>query len=315
MKAVPHPIPYQGSKRNLAPAILRYFAKDINRLVEPFAGSAALSIAAAAQGLAQRFWLNDLNRPLVDLLKQIVEQPEALAAFYEQLWNQQQSDSLGHYYQVRDEFNRTQDPPLFLYLLARCVKSSVRYNTCGLFNQSPDKRRQGTRPDTLRNNIHGVSGLLQGKTEFSSLDYREVLKTVEPGDLVYLDPPYQGVCGKRDARYYSGISHAELVDALQALNSKGILFIVSYDGRRGDNAFGEPFPESIGLTRIEIDAGRSSQSTLLGFSEVTFESLYLSPALTEKLNAKPVARMECSSIRATLANYGIAEAVMAREYK
>ena len=92
MKAVPHPIPYQGSKRNLAPAILRYFAKDINRLVEPFAGSAALSIAAAAQGLAQRFWLNDLNRPLVDLLKQIVEQPEALAAFYEQLWNQQQSD-------------------------------------------------------------------------------------------------------------------------------------------------------------------------------------------------------------------------------
>ena len=61
MLKLPHPIQYQGSKRNLAPVILRYFPKGINRLVEPFAGSAAISIAAAAQGLTKRFWINDLN--------------------------------------------------------------------------------------------------------------------------------------------------------------------------------------------------------------------------------------------------------------
>jgi len=36
---IPHPIPYQGSKRNLASQILRFFPDEINRLVEPFAGS------------------------------------------------------------------------------------------------------------------------------------------------------------------------------------------------------------------------------------------------------------------------------------
>ena len=43
--AVPHPIPYQGSKRQLAGAILRYFPESTARMVEPFAGSAALSLA------------------------------------------------------------------------------------------------------------------------------------------------------------------------------------------------------------------------------------------------------------------------------
>ncbi len=283
MKSLPHPIQYQGSKRNLAPVILRYFPKGINRLLEPFAGSAAISIAAAAQGLARQFWINDLNQPLAELLQRVTEEPEELAAFYGQLWNQQHSDSIRHYYQVRDEFNRTQDPRLFLYLLARCVKGSVRYNSDGLLNQSPDKRRQGTRPETMRKNIMGVASLLQGKADFTSLDYRDVLKAAEPSDLIYMDPPYQGVCGNRDARYYSGISHEGFVGALQELTSRNILFIISYDGRRGDKMFGEFLPDSLGMTRIEIEAGRSSQSTLLGLREVTFESLYLSPALTARL--------------------------------
>jgi DNA adenine methylase len=288
MKTLPHPIQYQGSKRNLASVILRYFPKGINPLVEPFAGSAAISVAAAAKGLAKSFWINDLNKPLAELLKLVVEKPEELAAFYEQLWNQQHPDSISHFYQVRDEFNQTQDPRLFLYLLARCVKGSVRYNSDGLLNQSPDKRRQGTRPETMRKNITGVARLLQGKAEFTSLDYRKVFKTVGQTDLIYMDPPYQGVCGNRDARYYSGISHEEFVNALEELTARKLLFIISYDGRRGDKTFGEFLPDSLDMTRIELEAGRSSQSTLLGLHEVTFESLYLSRALTERLNFMPI---------------------------
>ena len=300
MKSLPHPIQYQGSKRNLAPVILRYFPKGIGRLVEPFAGSAAMSIAAAAQGLAERFWINDLNKPLVELLKQIAEQPDALADFYDLLWNQQHADSLVHYYRVRDEFNRTQDPRLFLYLLARCVKASVRYNSDGLLNQSPDKRRQGTRPETMRKNIAGVATLLQGKADFTALDYREVLKRAEPTDLIYMDPPYQGVCGNRDARYYSGISHEGFVEALRDCNARHLMFIISYDGRRGDKTFGEFLPPELEMTRIEVEAGRSSQSTLLGLKEVTFESLYLSRTLTERLSFKPVNHHKPSSLQYNL---------------
>src|SRR2546428_4918547 len=137
------------------------------RLVEPFAGTGALSIAATARGMVRKFWLNDLNRPLIELLRLIVQMPDELADFYEALWSHQHDDSLEHYYRVREDFNRTRDPKLFLYLLARCVKGAVRYNSDGLFNQSPDKRRHGTRPERMRENIGLVSVLLRGRTKFS----------------------------------------------------------------------------------------------------------------------------------------------------
>ncbi|SDZ97664.1 DNA adenine methylase [Thiothrix caldifontis] len=283
MKSIPHPIQYQGSKRNLAAAILGYFPKDVDCLIEPFAGSAAISIAAAARQLAARYAINDVNKPLVELLRLMVEQPTETADYYEQIWNGQLTeDSPSHYYQMRDAFNRSQDPRLFLYLLARCVKGAVRYNADGMFNQSPDKRRKGTRPTTMRNNIFGVSALLQGKSAFSALDYRDVLRAVTTDDLVYMDPPYQGVCGEHDSRYLSGIDHHEFVLALEELNERGIAYVVSYDGRRGDKAFGELLPSYLELSRIELLAGRSSQSTLLGRTEMTYESLYLSPVLVQK---------------------------------
>lgn len=75
MRNLPHPIQYQGSKRNLAPVILKYFPKKVNRIVEPFAGTAAISIAAAAKQISRQFWINDINKPLIKLLELIIEYP------------------------------------------------------------------------------------------------------------------------------------------------------------------------------------------------------------------------------------------------
>jgi DNA adenine methylase len=104
---VPHPIPYQGSKRNLAPAILGYFPERVGTLIEPFAGSAALTLAAAAHGLAARYVINDLNQPLVELWRAIIESPEKLARQYETLWRAQHGDRRQYYDQVRGEFNQS----------------------------------------------------------------------------------------------------------------------------------------------------------------------------------------------------------------
>ncbi|MEA5619986.1 DNA adenine methylase [Cronbergia sp. UHCC 0137] len=285
MANLPHFIQYQGSKRNLAKHILQFLPKGISRLVEPFAGTAAISVATSANQITRRFWLNDLNKPLIELLELAIEKPNDIADFYLELWNEQHTDSVGHYFEVRSRFNETNDPKLLLYLLARCVKGSVRYNSQGLFNQSPDKRRKGTRPETMRKNIAGVSSLLKSKCKFTSLDYREVLEQIQDGDFIYMDPPYQGVCGNRDSRYLSGIDFNDFVLALEQLNRKEVVFAVSYDGKLGDKVFGRVLPQSLNLERIEIEVGRSSQSTLLGKEETTIESLYLSPSLARKLIA------------------------------
>ncbi|HBR73524.1 MAG TPA: DNA adenine methylase, partial [Cyanobacteria bacterium UBA11159] len=111
--------------------------------------------------------------------------------------------------------------------------------------------------------------------------YREVLEQIQDSDFVYIDPPYQGVCGNRDSRYLSGINFDNFVLALEKLNQKGTAFAISYDGKLGDKTFGKVLPLSLNLKRIEIEVGRSSQSTLLGKEEITAESLYLSPSLSK----------------------------------
>jgi DNA adenine methylase len=286
-KIAPHPIPYQGSKRNLAPDILRYFPAKFEVLYEPFAGSAAITIAAAVKGLGESYHINDLNKPLMDLWRTIIETPEEIASQYEALWNEQLDDPRMFYDKIRDEFNHTGRPDFFLYLLARCVKGSVRYNAQGEFNQSPDNRRQGMRPETMRLQVLGASYYLKDKTTTSSVNYRDVLEKTTPADLVYMDPPYQGVCGNRDSRYLQSVQFCEFGEALRLLNDKGIRYLVSYDGRTGTKSFGKPLPENLNLTLIELYAGRSSQATLLGRDDVTIESLYLSPSLATELAHAP----------------------------
>ncbi|NMA21114.1 MAG: DNA adenine methylase [Lentisphaerae bacterium] len=280
---MPHLVQYQGSKRILAPQILQYMPKKFNRLIEPFSGMAAISIAAAYENRTDCFYINDLNAPLVNMLQEAVEHPQRLIEEYTVVWNEQfaySDDHIQHFYVVRERFNSGNESPAnILYLLARCVKGAVRYGKNGNFNQSPDKRRHGTNPKTLAHNVYAISRLLKGKATFSALDYHEVLDMAKPGDLVYMDPPYQGVSNVRDNRYFAGVPFHEFAAAIENLDRRGIDYLISYDGECGGKEYGEELPQSLHCQKVMLNAGLSSQALLLGKKSTTFEALYISKAL------------------------------------
>lgn len=287
----PHIVQYQGSKRILAPQILQYMPKKFNRLIEPFSGMAAISIAVAKQNRANEYIINDINEPLVNILRSAVETPHLLIENYKKVWDEQFVFPLGcieHYYKIRDDFNNgCKTAENMLYLLARCVKGAVRYGNNGHFNQSPDKRRNGTSPKNLKQNVEAVSYYLKDKVNFFALDYKIILDMAHKGDIVYMDPPYQGVSNVRDSRYYSGIEYNDFIDAIENLNQRGIDFIISYDGKCGDKSYGTDLPKELGLKKVLLNAGLSSQSLLLGKKETTFEALYISRGLQQYMN-KPI---------------------------
>ena len=284
--SIPHPFPYQGSKRNIAKHILSHFPSDVECLIEPFCGAAAVSIAACAYGLANSVVLNDLNKPLIDLWHEIIKNPNRLVDQYEELWFAQKPNRKEFFFKTRDEFNQSHLPHHLLYLLARIVKGSVRYSANGKFNQSADNRRSGMKPETVRKNISFVSHLLANKTSIYSVDYREIAYKASKLDLVYMDPPYQGTSSTKDQRYFSGLTYDSFVEALSEMNEKGISFIISYDGLTGSKQHGKSLPSALALKHLYIHAGRSSQATLLGGTDETIESLYLSPALVERLDTE-----------------------------
>ena len=282
--SIPHPFPYQGSKRAIARHILPFVPRGTACLIEPFCGSGAVSIAAAYHGLANSFILNDINAPLMNLWSWILDRPEDLAEGYERLWNEQRPHRREFFFRIRGEFNSSHRPDHMLYLLARIVKGSVRYSSEGVFNQSADNRRWGMRPWKMRRQILGVSSLLSGKTHLSATDFRNVVFNAKKSDLIYMDPPYQGTSAAKDRRYYNTLAYDEFVDALSVMNNRHLSYIVSYDGQTGEKIHGRSLPPELSLVRIEIRAGRSSQATLLGTNRQTIESLYLSPTLMDRLD-------------------------------
>lgn len=281
---IPHPFPYQGSKRNIAAQILPYIPQNTNRIIEPFCGTGAISIACATHGIAKKFILNDLNEALILLWKEILENPEKLLKQYQYLWNQQQENTKDFFIQIRNEFNLTHQPHHFLYLLARIVKGSVRYNNNGEFNQSADNRRLGMKPELMAKNIFSVSEIMRNKTSLSSMDFRKIIDVTTDEDVIYLDPPYQGTSGKRDHRYLEGLSFDDFIAVIDQMNKKNKMFLISYDGMTGTKMHGKQLPEYLNLKHLYINAGKSSQDTLLGRNNTTFESLYVSEALQQKLH-------------------------------
>lgn len=286
LAGVPHALPYQGSKRALAHAIVPLLPVDIDALVEPFCGSAAVAIGALYARATPRVMLSDVNQPLVGLWQQIIKDPGGLAAEYEQIWDGGIVDPARQYALVRDRFNTAHRPADLLYLLARCVKAAVRYNARGEFNQGPDNRRRGADPSRMRIRLHRTSAVLSGRSVVTAGDYADSLRTASPLAVVYLDPPYQGTSGPGERRYLSGLSREAFTAELQRAIEAGTSVIVSYDGSTGGRTYGADLPAELGLLHLHLLAGTSAQSTLSGEAQQTIESLYLSPALVERLGGR-----------------------------
>ena len=284
---IPHPIPYQGSKRRLAPVIARHFPRGICTLYEPFAGSAAITLYAAQHELAHRFVIGDSLPAMAGLWRGIVEHPHETADRYRRLWSRQHTDE-EHFNRVREGWNRGRDPVDLLYLICRCVKNAVRFNARGEFTQSADRRRFGMHPDRMRSAIEGASGLLRGRVEIRCGDWLQTCTDAGANDFVYLDPPYFGTTVGRDKRYHAQLARNALIAGLSRLRTRNVPFALSYDGACGNKLYGPALPDHLRLARLLLDAGRSAQATLSGRNERTIESLYLS-APADSADSSPFA--------------------------
>ncbi|HWX95926.1 MAG TPA: DNA adenine methylase [Solirubrobacteraceae bacterium] len=278
---LPHPIPYQGSKRRLAGRILPVAGNGVfGTLYEPFAGSAAITLAASARGLARRYLIGDSLTPLVSIWSEIINDPAGLADAYQSLWEAQLADGgREHFNHVRTEFNEEGGAARLLYLLARCVKNAPRFSRFG-FSQSADHRRKGMHPRKMSNEITGAHALLARQAETFAGDAEDCLRAAGPQDLIYMDPPWQGTTEGADKRYHHGLERSRLEALVDDLNQRRVPWVLSYDGRSGDRTYGPPLPGELWGARHDLHAGRSSQSTLAGREEETVESLYVSALLT-----------------------------------
>jgi DNA adenine methylase len=276
---LPHPVPYQGSKRALASRIGVFVPRDIDVWFEPFAGSAAMTLWALEADVARRYVIADVLAPIAALWQSIITAPADTGKRYGEIWSGQTPGDREYFNTVRTRYNTDGDPVDLLYLICRCVKNAVRFNAAGHFTQSVDRRRLGMAPKRMASAIAAASELMHGRTEVRHGDWITTTADAGPRDFLYLDPPYLGTTIGRDRRYIRQLQQEDLVAGLEGLRARDVRFALSYDGMTGGKTYGAPLPETLSLTRLLLDAGTSAQATLSGRSERTIESLYLSPGL------------------------------------
>lgn len=259
-------IKWSGSKRSQANEILKYIPK-FETYYEPFCGGASIAYSLSpSNGVC-----GDICEPLINLWNLIKSNPESVCKIYQDQWTDLQSNGVDTYYKIRDHFNITHSPYDLLFLSRTCVNGLIRFNKNGDFNNSFHLSRKGINPDTLQKIIFDWSNKIQN-IKFVNSDYRETTKNATSNDFIYLDPPYFNTKG----RYYGTIDFEQFINYLEDLNNRSIKYMLSFDGKRGEENFFVEIPSHLYKRHILISSGNSPFKKVMDKqNKEVFESLYM----------------------------------------
>lgn len=240
---------WAGSKRQLIPKLSEYWSASYNRYIEPFVGSASLffSLSPSSPSL-----LGDVNAELIATYEQVKINLPAVLAELKALKKGKED-----YLRLRALKPSTLNPAMraarFVYLNRFCFNGLYRTNRTGEFNvpYSGDKTGEIPSDDALAK----CSSCLQN-TELLACSFEKVLERAEPGDFVYMDPPFsvkaRRVFNEYDASVFNLPQLNLLRDWMLRLNRRGIIFLVSYADSEEGNFLSRNFYTEIVRVRRNI---------------------------------------------------------------
>lgn len=270
-------IKWMGSKRRLAPEILRQFHRQIKTYWEPFVGSGAVLGQLLSSNIeVKRIRCSDACEPLIGIWNLIKDDPRKLSEGYRRLWPMLQSGEQRLYKEVRDRFNESGDPCDFFFLLRTCRVGAVEFSQAGKFITPYHLGEMGMEPksvDALLADWHDK--LKRRDVTFSVRDYSTVFS--RDGDFLYLDPPYMS---ERSRLYLGRFDHDEFYGWLKKQRAGWAL---SMNGPAdGDDSVPQIYDE-----RFELQNGTSAVRRLGGLETPSVtESLFVRTACVTLQNSE-----------------------------
>jgi DNA adenine methylase len=192
---------WAGGKRQLLPALRRFYPEQFGRYFEPFVGSGAVFFDLTASGRLDRHrvYLTDSNTDLVGCYEAVRDHPADVLAHLERLARGHAADSREHFYRTRERFNRARarqadgyTPALaamLMYLNRTAFNGLFRLNASGGFNVPAGRY---TNPRIVdRELVNAASAALRRRgVSIELAPFERALERAEGGDFLYFDPPY-----------------------------------------------------------------------------------------------------------------------------
>ena len=217
---------WAGNKYKIV-ARIKAILPDGQRLVEPFAGSAALFLNSDYPS----YLLSDTNADLINLYHHLQTEGDTFITYCRPFFTPE-NNQREQFYKFRNEFNMTEDgrlkSALFLYLNKHGYNGLCRYNSKGGFNVPFGRYKRPYFPEAEMRHFQQKA---QHAT-FQQANFATVMAACQPGDVVYCDPPYVPLSRTANFTSYSanGFSWAEqieLVHQAEQLAQRGIPVIIS----------------------------------------------------------------------------------------
>ena len=198
------------------------------RLIEPFAGSAAVWLNSRFESAL----VCDLNADLIALYRCLQREGEPFIEYCRGLFTPS-GNTRQCFEKCRDEFNAGPDPvrkaALLLYLNRHCFNGLIRYNAKGRFNVPFGRHERPYFP--LREMRAFVQKTGECDTVFMAADFRSCFDGAREGDVLYCDPPYLPHSATANFTAYSGrfgpAEHAELARLAAGAALQGIPVLLS----------------------------------------------------------------------------------------
>lgn len=236
---------WAGGKRQLLPALRRFYPDRFERYFEPFVGSGAVFFDLTGHGRldGRRVWLTDSNADLVGCYRVVRDHPDDVLNHLERLARGRALDASGHFYSIRERFNRARasmtaptdyTPALaamLLYLNRTAFNGLFRLNASGRFNV-PVGRYANPRIVDRGLLTTAAAALRRKGVSISLAPFEQVLDRARRGDFLYFDPPYAPLSPTArftsyTQRPFALIDHARLRDVVVELAHRGCYVMVS----------------------------------------------------------------------------------------
>ena len=217
---------WAGNKYQILPRITAELPAG-RRLIEPFAGSAAVFLNTDYE----RYLINDINPDLIHLYQTLKHDGEDFIRYTRRFFVPR-NNSEAAYYRLRDRFNAAGDTAeksaLFVYLNRHGYNGLCRYNASHDFNVPFGRYKQPYFPLKELRFFHRKAR----RAEFICGDFRRAMSRARRGHVVYADPPYVPLTATSSFTRYSSVDFGAsqqlaLAEKARQLAGRGVPVLIS----------------------------------------------------------------------------------------
>ena len=225
-------VKWSGGKRDEIKEFSKFYPKNFNRFIEPFAGGAAVYFNLNFDGSNV---INDIHPELINFYRQIK------LGHQKEIYDIVNGFGLSErdYYFVRGGskkigkdavcFSPKNDIELaarFIYLRRTCFRGMIRYNNSGGFNVPWGKYKKVSFEDLLNEDYFN----LLNNTEILNTDYKDIFEKYNSKEnFVFLDPPYDSVFNDYGGDNFTRQSQIELSEIFKTTENKCMIVIGGSD--------------------------------------------------------------------------------------